>query len=57
MKLQSLIFYYLLKWQNQLIRYGWEPFYLEGAQFETFLKTQENVLRETLTDLGLVKRL
>ena len=45
------------EWQNQLIRYGWEPFYLEGAQFESFLKTQEDVLRETLTDLGLVKRL
>lgn len=43
------------EWQAQLSRYAWEPFYLEQLQFKDFLEAQEDVLRNTLIELGLVK--
>jgi putative tricarboxylic transport membrane protein len=42
------------EWQAQLTRYGWESFYLERTQFKEFLQTQEDVLRNTLIELGLL---
>ena len=43
------------QWQQQLTRYGWQPLYLPGEEFSRYLAQQEIMLKEVLTQLGLVR--
>ena len=43
------------QWQQQLTRYGWQPLYLPGDEFSRYLAQQEIMLKEVLTQLGLVR--
>lgn len=42
-------------WQKDLEKNFWEDHLLLGKEFLSFLESQQQVLREVLTDLGLVK--
>ena len=43
------------QWQQQLTRYGWQPLFLPGDDFSNYLARQETMLKEVLTQLGLVR--
>lgn len=42
-------------WQQQLTRYGWQPLFLPGDDFSNYLAEQEIMLKDVLTQLGLVR--
>jgi putative tricarboxylic transport membrane protein len=42
------------QWKEALVKNGWTDAFVTGAQFEQFLKDQDNRVSSTLTDLGLV---
>jgi putative tricarboxylic transport membrane protein len=42
------------QWKEALVKNGWTDAFMTGAQFEQFLKDQDNRVSSTLTDLGLV---
>ncbi|HEY5644760.1 MAG TPA: tripartite tricarboxylate transporter substrate binding protein, partial [Pseudomonadales bacterium] len=43
-------------WQEALERYGWTPLDLYGDDFQRYLDTQEAQLRDTLAELGFIRR-
>ena len=43
------------EWQRQLNRYGWQPLFLPGDEFSKYLAQQEILLKDVLTQLGLVR--
>ena len=43
------------QWRQQLSRYGWQPLFLPGDDFSKYLAKQETMLKEVLTQLGLVR--
>lgn len=43
-------------WSAQLERYGWQPMFLPGAKFSTYLAEQEALLAQVMTDLGLIPK-
>jgi putative tricarboxylic transport membrane protein len=43
-------------WQQQLVRYGWQPKFLPDQVFVEYLQEQERQLRTIMTDLGLMAR-
>ena len=43
------------EWQQQLNRYGWQPLFLPGDEFSKYLAQQEILLKDVLTQLGLVR--
>ena len=43
-------------WQNQLSRYGWQPMFLSGDEFTTYLAEQEILLSDVMARLGLIRR-
>jgi putative tricarboxylic transport membrane protein len=42
------------QWKEALVKNGWTDAFTTGAQFEQFLKDQDNRVSSTLTELGLV---
>jgi len=42
------------QWKEALVKNGWSDAFMTGAQFEQFLKDQDNRVSTTLTELGLV---
>src|ERR1700712_421630 len=42
------------KWKDALVKNGWTDAFVTGAQFEQFLKDQDNRVSSTLTELGLL---
>jgi putative tricarboxylic transport membrane protein len=42
------------QWKEALVKNGWTDAFMTGAQFEQFLKDQDNRVSSTLTELGLV---
>ena len=42
-------------WQQQLARYGWQPLFLPGEEFITYLEAQEYRLAKVMGELGLIK--
>jgi len=42
------------QWKEALVKNGWTDAFVTGAQFEQFLKDQDNRVSSTLTELGLV---
>lgn len=42
------------QWKEALVKNGWTDAFMTGAQFEQFLKDQDNRVSTTLTELGLV---
>jgi putative tricarboxylic transport membrane protein len=42
------------QWKEALTKNGWTDAFVTGAQFEQFLKDQDNRVSSTLTDLGLL---
>ena len=42
------------QWKEALVKNGWSDAFATGAEFEQFLKEQDNRVSSTLTDLGLV---
>ncbi len=42
------------QWKEALVKNGWTDAFMTGAQFEQFLKEQDNRVSSTLTELGLV---
>jgi putative tricarboxylic transport membrane protein len=42
------------QWKEALVKNGWTDAFQTGAQFEQFLKDQDNRVSSTLTDLGLL---
>jgi putative tricarboxylic transport membrane protein len=42
------------QWKEALVKNGWSDAFATGAQFEQFLKDQDNRVSSTLTELGLV---
>lgn len=43
------------QWAEQLSRYGWQPLFLPGEEFSSYLATQEAELESVLIQLGLVR--
>ena len=43
------------EWQQQINRYGWQPLFLPGDEFSKYLAQQEILLKDVLTQLGLVR--
>jgi putative tricarboxylic transport membrane protein len=41
-------------WKEALVKNGWTDAFVTGAQFEQFLKDQDNRVSTTLTELGLL---
>ena len=41
-------------WKEALVKNGWTDAFMTGAEFEQFLKDQDNRVESTLTELGLV---
>jgi putative tricarboxylic transport membrane protein len=42
------------QWKEALVKNGWTDAFQTGAEFEQFLKDQDNRVSSTLTDLGLL---
>jgi putative tricarboxylic transport membrane protein len=42
------------QWKEALVKNGWTDAFMTGAQFEQFLKDQDNRVSSTLTELGLL---
>lgn len=42
------------QWKDALVKNGWTDAFVTGAQFEQFLKDQDNRVSSTLTELGLL---
>jgi putative tricarboxylic transport membrane protein len=42
------------EWKEALVKNGWTDAFVTGAQFEQFLKDQDNRVSSTLTELGLL---
>jgi len=42
------------QWKEALVKNGWTDAFVTGAQFEQFLKDQDNRVSSTLTELGLI---
>ncbi|MDT5080507.1 MAG: putative tricarboxylic transport rane protein [Mycobacterium sp.] len=42
------------QWKEALVKNGWTDAFMTGADFEKFLKDQDNRVSSTLTELGLV---
>ena len=42
-------------WQQQMLRYGWQPLFLPGPEFSQYLADQETELQNVLVQLGLVR--
>jgi putative tricarboxylic transport membrane protein len=42
------------QWKEALVKNGWTDAFMTGAQFEQFLKDQDNRVSTTLTELGLL---
>jgi putative tricarboxylic transport membrane protein len=42
------------QWKEALVKNGWSDAFTTGAEFEQFLKDQDNRVSSTLTDLGLL---
>jgi putative tricarboxylic transport membrane protein len=42
------------QWKEALVKNGWSDAFQTGAEFEQFLKDQDNRVSSTLTDLGLL---
>ncbi len=42
------------QWKDALVKNGWTDAFMTGAQFEQFLKDQDNRVSSTLTELGLL---
>ncbi|MEZ0359960.1 Bug family tripartite tricarboxylate transporter substrate binding protein [Mycobacterium sp. SA01] len=42
------------EWKEALVKNGWTDAFVTGAQFEQFLKDQDNRVASTLTELGLL---
>ena len=42
------------QWKEALVKNGWTDAFVTGAQFEQFLKDQDNRVSSTLTELGLL---
>ncbi len=42
------------EWKDALAKNGWTDAFITGAQFEQFLKDQDNRVSSTLTELGLL---
>ncbi len=42
------------QWKEALVKNGWTDAFVTGAQFEQFLKDQDNRVSTTLTELGLL---
>jgi putative tricarboxylic transport membrane protein len=42
------------QWKEALVKNGWTDAFMTGADFERFLKDQDNRVSSTLTELGLV---
>jgi putative tricarboxylic transport membrane protein len=42
------------QWKQALVKNGWTDAFVTGAEFETFLKDQDNRVSSTLTELGLL---
>jgi len=42
------------QWKEALVKNGWTDAFMTGAQFEQFLKDQDNRVSSTLTELGLI---
>jgi putative tricarboxylic transport membrane protein len=41
-------------WKDALVKNGWTDAFVTGAEFEQFLKDQDNRVSTTLTELGLL---
>ena len=41
-------------WKEALVKNGWTDAFQTGAEFEQFLKDQDQRVSSTLTDLGLI---
>ena len=42
------------QWKEALVKNGWTDAFVTGAQFEQFLKDQDQRVSSTLTELGLL---
>ena len=42
------------QWKEALVKNGWTDAFITGAQFEQFLKDQDNRVSSTLTEMGLI---
>jgi putative tricarboxylic transport membrane protein len=42
------------QWKEALVKNGWTDAFVTGADFEKFLKEQDDRVSSTLTELGLV---
>jgi putative tricarboxylic transport membrane protein len=42
-------------WKNSLKTLDWDSFYQPAAEYKTFLENQDKLMKETLTDVGLIK--
>jgi putative tricarboxylic transport membrane protein len=42
------------QWKEALVKNGWTDAFQTGAQFEQFLKDQDERVSSTLTELGLL---
>jgi putative tricarboxylic transport membrane protein len=42
------------QWKDALVKNGWTDAFMTGAEFEQFLKDQDNRVSSTLTELGLL---
>src|SRR5258705_7522885 len=42
------------QWKEALVKNGWTDAFVTGAQFEQFLRDQDNRVSSTLTELGLI---
>ena len=42
-------------WKKSLKNLDWDSFYQPAAEYETFLEKQDKLMKETLTDVGLIK--
>jgi putative tricarboxylic transport membrane protein len=42
------------QWKEALVKNGWTDAFVTGAEFEQFLKDQDERVSSTLTELGLL---